>query len=149
MDDLNKRLLNILQFEFPLQSRPYRSVASRLGITESDVLSRVRQLMEDGLIRRIGPVFDVRKLGFTTTLVAMKVPTEQLEEVAQVVNSYPQVTHNYRRDHAYNLWFTLVCERSEDISRVVEEIQQRTGIKDLQLLPAERTFKIDARFQLR
>ena len=146
MDDRDRELLNVLQAEFPVVSRPYQSLAERLGTTESDILSRVRRLAESGVIRKIGPMFDTRKLGHSSVLVAMRVPSDRLDEVVAVVNSYPQVTHNYGREHEYNLWFTLICQDDEGVRRVLAEISGRTGIQDVHVLPADRIFKIGVSF---
>jgi DNA-binding Lrp family transcriptional regulator len=146
MNTLDRELLNIIQAGFPLNRRPYRVLGELLGIPEADVIARVDELVESGLIRRIGPSFDSRKLGHVSTLVAMRVPRDRLEEVASLVSSYPQVTHNYGREHEYNLWFTLVCPSREEIDRIAQEIVSRTGVGDLHLLPAERMFKIRVEF---
>ena len=147
MDDLDRQLLNVIQTDFPITPRPYQVLARRMDIAEEEALERVRNLAESGIIRRIGPSFDTRKLGHTSVLAAVKVPTERLEEVANIISSYPQVTHNYGRDFEYNLWFTLVCRDAEELQRTVEEIKFRTGISDLHTLPAERTFKIKVDFE--
>lgn len=148
MDELDKRLLNVIQADFPIAPRPYRVLGERLGISEDEALSRTRALAESGVIRRIGPSFDSRKLGHTSTLVAARVPDDRLREVADIVSSFPQVTHNYGRDHEYNLWFTLICRDDPEIERVVSEIEARTGVSDLRVLPAERMFKVKVRFEL-
>ncbi|MCL6519159.1 MAG: AsnC family transcriptional regulator [Armatimonadetes bacterium] len=147
MDYLDRQILNIIQTDFPLESRPFQTIAERLGTTESEILLRVRQLIESGVIRKIGPVFDSRKLGYESTLIAMKVPENRLLEVATIVNEFPQVTHNYGRRHKYNLWFTLVCQNSSEIDNIVSQIRAKTGISDIYLLPAERMFKIDVNFR--
>jgi len=147
MDALDRELLNIIQTDFPLDPTPYRTLGERLGIPESETLARVRGLVESGVIRRIGPSFDARRLGYVSTLVAMKVPSQRLDEVAELVGSYREVTHNYGRDHEYNLWFTLVCPGQAEIERIAGEIKSRTGITDLHLLPAERMFKIRVDFE--
>ena len=147
MDDLDRDLLNTIQTDFPLDPRPYRVLGERLGIPEAEALARVQALAESGVIRRIGPSFDSRKLGHVSTLVAMKVPPDRLDEVAALISSYPQVTHNYGREHEYNLWFTLVCPSRGEIDRIASEISERTGIGDLHLLPAERMFKIRVEFE--
>ncbi|MDI6828011.1 MAG: AsnC family transcriptional regulator [Armatimonadota bacterium] len=148
MDDLDRQLLNVLQAEFPLESRPYQVIAERLGIAETDAISRVRRLIESGVIRKIGPVFDIRKLGYTSTLVAMKVPEDRLKDVAAIISEYPQVTHNYSREHEYNLWFTLVCQNTSEIENITSEIKAKTGILDMHVIPAQRVFKINVNFKL-
>ncbi len=146
MDILDRELLNTIQTDFPIDPRPYRALGERLCISEAEALARVQALVDSGVIRRIGPSFDSRKLGYVSTLAAMRVPSERLEEVAGLISSYPQVTHNYGRDHAYNLWFTLVCPSRKEIDRIAGEIRERSGIDDLHLLPAERMFKIRVEF---
>lgn len=148
MDDIDRQLLNIIQADFPLEERPYRILGGRLGIGEDEALGRVRSLVESGVIRRLGPSFDSRKLGHVSTLVAAKVPPDRLEEVAGIVSSFPQVTHNYGREFEYNLWFTLICPREENLARALDEIKSRTGISEMHSLPAKRTFKIKVEFPL-
>ena len=147
MDEMDKRLLNVIQADFPISPRPYRVLGERLGMTEDEALSRTRALVDSGIIRRIGPSFDSRKLGHKSTLVAARVPGERLREVADIVNSFPQVTHNYGREHEYNLWFTLICRDEPEIERVVSEIEARTGISDMHVLPAEQMFKVRVSFE--
>jgi len=147
VDDLDRRLLNIIQTDFPITPRPYRVLGERLGITEVEALDRVRRLKESGIIRRIGPSFDTRKLGHASILAAARVPAERLDEVAGVISSFPEVTHNYGREAEYNLWFTLVCRNAEQIERTLEEIKSRTGISDIHALPSERVFKVRVNFE--
>ena len=147
MDNIDKQLLNALQSSFPLALRPYRVIGEQLGVSEEEALRRVRALAGSGIIRKIGPSFDTRKLGHTSTLVAAKVPEERLEEVASVVSSFPEVTHNYGRDFEYNLWFTLVSESPAQIKATLEKIKFLTGVPDMHSLPAERVFKIRVEFE--
>lgn len=144
---MDRQLLNIIQAEFPIASRPYQVLGERLGISEREALERVRRLFESGVIRRIGPSFDTKKLGHISILVAARVPEERLDEVAQIVSSYPQVTHNYSRDFEYNLWFTLICRDAGEMKDIVESIKSRTGISEMHMLPGERTFKIKVEFE--
>lgn len=147
MDYLDRQLLNIIQVDFPIESRPYRILGERLGISESEALERVRRLFETGIIRKIGPSFDTRRLGHVSTLVAARVPEQRLDEVAHVISSYPQVTHNYGRDSEYNLWFTLVCQDANEMNGILESIKSRTGISEMHMLPAERMFKVKVEFE--
>jgi DNA-binding Lrp family transcriptional regulator len=147
MDQTDRQLLNIAQSDFPVSPRPYEALGERLGISEEEALRRVRALVESGVIRRIGPSFDSSKLGHVSTLVAATVPKERLEEVAGIVSSFPEVTHNYGREFDYNLWFTLICESESRLQTVLEEIKSRTAISDMRSLPAERTFKIRVEFE--
>lgn len=139
-------MLNTIQSDFPICSRPFGALGERLGTTESEALDRVRRLVESGIIRKLGPTFDTRKLGHVSTLVAAKVPAERLDEVAGIISTFPQVTHNYSRRFEYNLWFTLVCGDAEQLDRTLAEIRSRTGVEDMQSLPAERQFKVKVEF---
>lgn len=149
LNKVDRELLQILQDDFPIERRPWAEIAMRLGITEDGVLTRVKRLFDDGIIRKLRAVLNTQKLGIcSSTLIAMKVPAEKMEEVVSIVNEYESVTHNYRREHDYNLWFT-VTTRSEDLKSTVEEIKRRTGIpgSDILDLPTTRVFKIDVRFK--
>ena len=147
MDEVDKGLLNIIQTDFPISPSPYHVLGERLGISEEEALARVRALVESGIIRRIGPSFDTRKLGHVSTLVAAKVPAERLEEVAGIVSSFPQVTHNYGRDFEYNLWFTIIAKDESEIERTLDRIKARTGVSDMHELPTKRMFKIKVEFE--
>ena len=147
MDEVDKRLLNIIQADFPIEVHPYRVIGERLGIGEDEALGRVRALVESGIIRRIGPSFDTRKLDHVSTLVAARVPIERLEEVAGIVSSFPQVTHNYGRDFEYNLWFTIIAKDESEIERTLDRIKAETGISEMHELPAKRMFKIRVEFE--
>lgn len=147
MDTTDKRILDLIQSDFPLVSRPYADIGARLGLTEDEVLRRVRTMRENGVIRRIGANFHSRMLGWKSTLCAASVPEEHLDEFVEVVNTYPGVTHNYLRKHTYNVWFTYIGPSWEDIERDIREISRRTGIKVLNL-PAQQMFKIKVDFPM-
>ncbi|SHF65322.1 DNA-binding transcriptional regulator, Lrp family [Desulfofundulus australicus DSM 11792] len=148
LDSMDKQLLNIIQSNLPIDPEPYRKLAEILGTTEEDILGRLKRLIEKGVIRRLGAIFDSRKVGYCGTLCAMKVPEDRIEEVVAVVNSFPGVTHNYLRDHPYNIWFTLLVESQVELENILQEIKKRTGISDMLNLPASRIFKILVNFDL-
>jgi len=148
MDATDKAVLNIIQSEFPLSARPYRDMAATLDLTEDDVFDRVESLRARGIIRRLGGVFDSGRLGYVSTLAAMKVPADRIDQVADVISSYPGVTHNYLREDVYNVWFTLICHGKKELDRTIDEIKERSGISDMLVLPAAKTFKIQAVFKL-
>lgn len=148
MDGINKKILNILQNEFPLVPCPFQVVADRLGIREEDVLDRVKKLKDDGVIRRIGAVFDPRKLGYVSTLCAARVPAEKMALFTATVNASPYVTHNYRRNHDYNIWFTIIAPSEAAMQDFIAQVKNGTGIEDILNMRAVRTFKIDARFDI-
>ena len=148
MDEADKKILNILQKDFPLDERPYLVIARELGIAEDDVLSRVQRLRNEGVIRRIGAVFDGAKLGRVSTLCAARVPQEKAGLFAEVVNAFKGVTHNYRRDHEYNFWFTASAENEEALAAFIESVKDKTGVTDILDMRAVRVFKINASFDL-
>jgi len=148
VDEVDRKILNILQRDFPLDAEPFKVLGARVGVDEDDLLERVRKLKEAGIIRRIGAVFDTAGLGFASTLCAAKVPADRLEKFAEVVNSYQGVTHNYLRDHEYNVWFTFIGSTAEEIKESLSDISEETGITDIISMPVTRRFKVDARFGL-
>lgn len=148
MDDLDRELLNRVQSDFPITSRPYAAIAEDLGITEDQVIHRLKALKAEGIIRRIGGNFVPHKLGFVSTLCAAKVPKEKLESFAETVNRYPGVTHNYTRDNPFNVWFTFIAPSMEEIDANLEAISRETGVRDILNLPSTKVFKIRAHFDL-
>jgi len=147
MDELDRRILNLIQTDFPLLPEPFAQVAGAVGSTEAEVLARVRALKKKGIIRRLGAVFDKERLGFASVLCAARVPEERLREFVETVNACPGVTHNYRRDHDYNVWFTFIAPSEEALARALDAIEERTGVEILRL-KATKTFKINASFAL-
>ncbi|MDO9515427.1 MAG: AsnC family transcriptional regulator [Syntrophales bacterium] len=148
MDAVDRKILNILQGDFPLDAEPFKVVGERVGVGEDDLLERVGRLKEAGVIRRIGAVFDTAGLGFESTLCAAKVPACRLEKFVEVANSYRGITHNYLRDHEYNVWFTFIGATGEEIEESLSDISEETGIADIISMPVKRRFKVDARFGL-
>ena len=148
MDDKDRAILNEIQSDFPISSRPYHEVGKRTGLSESEVFERVRRLRTEGIIRRIGGNFDSRRLNFTSTLCAARVPEEDVEGFVQVVNGYPGVTHNYLRNHDYNVWFTFIAPSMSHIEDALDEISHTTGVKGIVNLPAVKRFKIKVDFEV-
>ena len=148
VDAKDREILNLIQSDFPVTHRPYRDVAVTLGISEDEVLRRVRRLRDAEIIRRIGGSFDSRRLGFSSTLCAAKVPEDRVDAFNQVINAYPGVTHNYTRNSEYNIWFTFIGANQAEIDEALEEITQKTGVRDVLSLPAARTFKIKVNFEI-
>ncbi|MFP4324901.1 MAG: AsnC family transcriptional regulator [Desulfonatronovibrio sp.] len=142
-----KQILDIIQTDFPLESRPYDIIGKMVGLTEAEVLSRVRKLKQTGVIRRIGANFQSRKLGWHSTLCAASVPEDKLEEFVAEVNSHPGVTHNYLRKHKQNVWFTYIGPSRESVQESLQEITRKTGIEILNL-PAKNMFKIKVDFPM-
>jgi DNA-binding Lrp family transcriptional regulator len=148
IDDIDRALLNRIQSDFPVTSRPYRTIAGKLGLAEEDVIERVSRLKDAGIIRRIGGNFTPDKLGFVSTLCAAAVPEEKISRFAEVVNRYPGVTHNYRRDNKVNIWFTFIAPSMDEINANLKQIAEETGVTEILNLPATRVFKIRAEFKV-
>ena len=148
-DQTDLAILNALQDDLPLVSRPWEAIAYRVGITETEILRRMKMLADAGIIRGISPVLGSRHLGLhAATLVALRVPEERIEEIAAIISSYPEVSHNFQRDHDYSLWFTIATKDEAGVHAVLDEILQRSGItaSDILDLPTIRRIKIDVRF---
>jgi len=147
MDDYDKQILDIIQSSFPVDPRPYAVVGGQVGLTEAEVLARVRKLKADGVIRRMGANFGSRELGWKSTLCGAEVPQDKLEAFVAEVNSHPGVTHNYLRAHKFNVWFALIAPTMEDIEAILAGITAKTGV-EIMNLPASKLFKIKVDFQM-
>jgi len=147
MDQIDAQILNYLQQGITLSSSPFQDMAGELGIAEELVLARIQALRDQGLIRRLGGVFDSPKMGMKSTLCAMEVPEEKIEEVAQLVNAYREVTHNYLRKDQYNMWFTVTAPSLERLEWILQEIQARTGLA-VTSMPVRQRYKIKVVFEL-
>jgi siroheme decarboxylase len=148
LDRTDRAILNEIQSNFPLKTRPYREVSVRLGLSEKEVLLRLGRMVRGGIIRRIGANFNSRKLGFTSTLCAARVPDKKKEAFVEEVNRYTGVTHNYEREGDYNIWFTFIAESQAIIDSALKKIKERSRIKKLISLPAEKIFKIKVDFEV-
>jgi DNA-binding Lrp family transcriptional regulator len=145
LDERDRLLLNNIQGGFPLTSRPFRDVGERLDMREDEVLDRIRRLLDEGALSRFGPVLNTTKLGGARTLAAMQVPPERLEEVARIVNSFDVVSHNYEREHAFNLWFVVSSEEPAEVERVLAAIGERTQLPVMEL-PALAEYFVEVKF---
>jgi len=148
IDHIDRSILNSIQSDFPLTPRPYLAIAEDLGLTEDDVLGRLKRLKKEGIIRRIGGNFVPEKLGFISTLCAVRVPEDKIDSFAEIVNRYPGVTHNYQRNNEFNIWFTFIALSMDEIHENLDRIRLEPGIKDIINLPATKVFKIKAQFDL-
>lgn len=147
LDSTDKKILDIIQTNFPLEPRPYKVIGEAVEISEEEALAKVVNLKKTGIIRRLGANFQSKKLGFRSTLCAAKVPAEKMDLFIQEVNSKKGVTHNYLRDHAYNVWFTLIGPSWESMCATLADITEKTGIEILNL-PATKLFKIRVDFSM-
>jgi DNA-binding Lrp family transcriptional regulator len=144
LDDLDRRLLNLLQSAFPLEPRPFRRVAELAGTDEDEVLERTRRLVKERIVRQVTPIFDTRVLGYSSMLVAAKVDPDHPHRAARVINAHPGVTHNYLRNHDFNLWFTIATEPGSTLGLdgTLEVLAREAGAESMRQLPTLRLFKI-------
>jgi DNA-binding Lrp family transcriptional regulator len=144
LDDLDRRLLNLMQGQFPIAARPYAHVASEAGITEDEVLRRVQHLLDERIIRQVTPIFDTRALGYSSMLVAAKVDAENPWRAANVINAHPGVSHNYLRNHEFNIWFTIATEPDSPLGLegTLEVLAKLAGAESVRQLPTLKLFKI-------
>jgi DNA-binding Lrp family transcriptional regulator len=142
MDDRDRQLLNLIQTRFPLVSRPYRELGQLLGESELEIIERVRRLRSERIIRQISAIFDTKALGYKSSLVAMRVPSERLGEAARIINEHPGVSHNYERNHEYNLWFTIAVPPSSDLEATVQRLHELAGAETTRVMYTLKLFKI-------
>jgi DNA-binding Lrp family transcriptional regulator len=142
MDELDQRLLNEMQDKFPLVREPFAALAERVSADEAHVIARLTAMRESGVLRQVSPIFDTKALGYATSLVAMRVPEESLAAAAEVVNAHPGVSHNYRRTHEFNMWFTIAVPPGADLQAHVDALHRDAGAASTRMLPTLRLFKI-------
>lgn len=145
MDDLDRRLINRLQLGLPLVRHPWQVLAAELGSSDSELLDRLHRLLEDGVLTRFGPMFDIERLGGAFTLAALAVPEERFDTVAAQLHALPEVAHNYRREHEWNMWFVLGCATEQRLNDTLLHIQDLTGLPLLNL-PKEETYHVGLYF---
>jgi len=148
LDEIDKKILNSIQLDFPLVHRPFEELGKSLGIKEDEIIRRIKRLQKDRAIRRIGPIISTKKTGGVSTLVAMKVPPGKVDEVAGLINKYEEVSHNYLRPSNFNMWFTLSVESEERLDEILKELTEKTGC-ELRNLPTKRLFKIGVKFNIK
>jgi DNA-binding Lrp family transcriptional regulator len=144
LDDLDRKLLNLMQGQFPLAPRPYAAVAAKAEVTEAEVMARVQRLLDDRIIRQVTPIYDTRAFGYGSMLVAAKVDPEHPWRAATIINSHPGVSHNYLRNHEFNMWFTIAVEEDSvlGLQGTLDLLQELTGAESIRQLPTLKLFKI-------
>ena len=145
MDEIDKKILNLIQEEFPLHKRPYKEIGRQVNIDEKEAVKRVQKLKDAGVIRRIGVVFEPKKLDYTSTLCGVHVDEKNLMEVVDVINKHTGVTHNYEREGDLNLWFTIIANKEEEIDAFISYLERRFLLK-IYRFPKKRVFKIKTFF---
>lgn len=144
MDAIDQQLIDTLHGGFPIEERPYRAVGRLLGLSEQEVLDRLSELLERRKLTRFGPLYDAAKLGGAFTLAAIAVPEDRFDEVAEIVNAFPEVAHNYAREHTLNMWFVVGVDQPARIAKVLGEIEKRTGLEVLNM-PKEEEYFLELR----
>ena len=148
LDEISKKLLNDIQWVFPLVDRPYLEIANKHGISEQDTMRRITAMKQMGLVRQINAIFDTRRLGYKSALVAFSVKPEKLDSVADVVNEHPGVSHNYERNHEYNMWFTLAVPPGTDMKDDLDRMAALDGVIKYRVLPTLKLYKIGVRLDM-
>ncbi len=146
MDAIDRLIVNVMQNGFPITEQPYRQAAESIGITEGELIGRLRRMLDDGVLTRFGPLFQVERIGGALTLAAMSVPKEDFERVAALVNAIPEVAHNYERNHELNMWFVLAAEKSGGIPEAIARIERETGYKVIEL-PKSREYFVGLKLE--
>ena len=149
MDLLDKQILNVIQSAFPMAERPYRAIADEIGLTESEIIERIRRMRRENVVRQISGIFDTRRLGYKTSLIAFTYPEDKLHKAALFINKHPGVSHNYARiGHEFNLWFTLAVPPYESLEETAADLAEKTNATNWRLLPTIRFFKIGVNFDM-
>ncbi|WNY27938.1 hypothetical protein MmiEs2_01170 [Methanimicrococcus stummii] len=147
LDDIDRKLINLIQLNFPISAHPFEEIANEIGTTEDIVISKLSRLKNEGIIRRIGPIINTRGIGGTNTLAAVKVPAGQVDAAAAVINRYDEVSHNYLRNEEYNVWFTVSAPTQDRLNQILSEIQTELNCPLLDL-PTIQQFKIQVNFHV-
>ncbi len=147
MDSLDRRIINELQGGFPVSERPFQEAAQRIGTSESELITRLRCMLDNGLLTRFGPLFHAEQMGGALSLCAMQVPPGRFGEVAEKVNAFPQVAHNYQRDHEMNMWFVLATETPKELDATLQAIEAATGLPVFNL-PKQDEYFVGLHFQV-
>jgi DNA-binding Lrp family transcriptional regulator len=148
LEEIDKKLLNDIQWTFPLADRPYLEIAKNYNISEDEVMYRIDTLKKMGLVRQINAIFDTRRLGYKSALIAFAVTPDKLDTVASVVNEHPGVSHNYERNHEYNMWFTLAVPPGADMKEELEKMAALDGVIKYRLLPTLKMYKIGVKLDM-
>lgn len=147
MDLTDRNIINRLQKGFPICDQPYLAVADELGLEELDLMQRIEALLENKTLSRFGPMYHAERMGGSLSLVAMSIADDRFDEVTAIVNEFPQVAHNYKRENALNMWFVLATESPGEIATTLQAIEEKTGLKTYNM-PKEEEFYVGLYFQV-
>ena len=146
LSDIDRALINRLQDGFPICEQPYQIVAEELGLDEPDLIERIQQLLDDNVLTRFGPMYHAGQMGGAFSLAAMRIPCERFDEMVKVVNQFPEIAHNYEREHELNMWFVIATETPEGVADVIGQIESATGYR-VYNMPKEEEFYVNLRFK--
>ncbi len=146
MDDMDRRIIDVLQQGFPICDSPYQQAARELGLTGQELIERLRRLLADGVLSRFGPLYHAERMGGALLLAALQVPEPRFDAVAGIVNGFPEVAHNYRREHRFNMWFVFASDDPESIAEVIHSIEKNTGLEVWQM-PKIREYYVSLRLK--
>ena len=141
-DDIDRRIINALQGGFPLCDEPYRAVAESLGIDATELIARIERMLQERVLTRFGPMYQIERMGGSFVLAALAVPETEFDRIAEIVNALPEVAHNYRREHRLNMWFVLATETREGVARAIARIEAETGLPVF-AFPKEREYFVE------
>ena len=148
LDDLDQELLNAVQWDFPLTPRPYAALGARIGISEAEVMERVNEVKRKGVLRQLSAIFDTRALGYSSSLIAAKVDPHRIDDAAGVISTHPGVSHNYKRNHDYNLWYTIAVPPGESLQEHVDALHEKSGSLVTRVLPTLKLYKIGVKLDM-
>ena len=148
LDDLDRELLNALQWDFPVDAQPYATLAERLGTTDDDVHARITRVKDAGILRQLSAIFDTRALGYGSSLVAAKIDPARIDDAAAVISEHPGVSHNYKRNHAYNLWYTLAVPPGASLDDHLDVLHEASGALVTRKLPTLQLYKIGVKLDM-
>jgi siroheme decarboxylase len=148
LTDLDRELLNAVQWDFPLEARPFAVLAERLGVTEPEVRERVAHVKDTSVLRQLSAIFDTRALGYGSSLVAAKIDTDRIDEAARVISAHPGVSHNYKRNHAFNLWYTIAVPPGDSLEEHVDVLHEQSGATVTRRLPTLKLYKIGVKLDM-
>jgi len=146
MDDKDKQIINALQDGFPICDAPYRQVAAELGLTEQDLITRLKVLVDNGVLTRFGPLYNAEQMGGALTLAAVKAPKERFDEISEIINRFPEVAHNYARNHELNIWFVIATETPEQIQQTIRTIERQTGL-NVYNMPKKKEYFVNLKLE--
>ncbi|HUT53621.1 MAG TPA: AsnC family transcriptional regulator [bacterium] len=148
LDELDRKILNRIQVEVPLDPRPFRVLGHEFGLSEDEMIGRVRRMWNLGIVRRLGPIINYHAWDMSGVLVASKVDEDRIEDARSAVAEHPEITHAYLREHEWNLWFTVIAENEAAMDTIIKKVTERARLSDVKKLPQKKSFKLGVKFEV-